>query len=103
MKVWAVQGVAGSCPRSFEFPVPESGLVKTWIGISVIDDNVLKSMKILLVYVGKIQAVPRVGEHCAFTVHNERAGGFVGSSRVDIYDAVVIERFSCDGPAGTRG
>lgn len=86
-----------------DFPVPESGLMKTWISISVMDDNASTSMNLLLVYVAKSQAVPRVGEHCAFTVHKERAGGFVGSSRVDTYDAIVIEKFSCDGPAGTSG
>ena len=79
-----------------DFPRATSGYIITWVGISVIEDRSFTTIQLLETYVSREQPLPHVGDHCVFDVHNERAGGFVGSSTVDTYDAAIVDGFRCD-------
>src|SRR6187402_3745602 len=64
------------------FPVPASGYITTWVRITVLPYQAEQTSDILLAYVSKTQPMPKVGEHCIFTVHKRLAGGFVGRDRI---------------------
>lgn len=78
-----------------DFPMATSGLIRIWISLTVDQDEDLKRLELLLLYLSRDQEVPRVAEHCIFQVHGERAGGFVGRGSVDTHDAIIVDTFRC--------
>jgi hypothetical protein len=81
--------------RVSAFPGPRSGVVITWVALSVVKDEAQPEQELLLPYMSEDQPQPKVGEKCLFSVHSQPAGGYVGSSFVAVHDAIVIDSFQC--------
>jgi len=76
---------------------PLSGVLSTWVEISVEDTAGSSPTKVFIPYITEKQRLPRIGESCDFNYHIETIQGVVGLKGAKILDAKVVERFACEG------
>ncbi|QWT21277.1 hypothetical protein KPL74_04580 [Bacillus sp. NP157] len=81
------------------FPHSMSGVVITWVALTVAPDGGDERREFLMPFLSEDQPQPKVGEDCVFTVHRAKAGGTVGRAVAPTHDAIVIDTFEC-GPPG---
>jgi hypothetical protein len=77
-----------------ETPRVTSGVIISWVDITVTEDGI-ETTKLKLAYVSAATKLPRVGEHCVFTVHGERSGSTRDRNGVAVDDSIVVDDFHC--------
>nr|WP_157504372.1 hypothetical protein [Luteibacter rhizovicinus] len=77
-----------------ETPRVPSGVIISWVDITVTEDGIAMT-KLKLAYVSSATKLPRVGEHCVFTVHGERSGSTRDRNGVAVDDSIVVDDFQC--------
>jgi len=77
-----------------ETPKVTSGVIISWVYMTVTEDGVAMT-KLQLAYVSAATKLPRVGEHCVFTVHGERSGSTRDRNGVAVDDSIVVDDFHC--------
>lgn len=77
-----------------ETPRATSGVFISWVDITVTEDGTATT-KLKLAYVSAATKLPRVGEHCVFTVHGERSGSTRDGNGVAVDDSIVVDDFQC--------
>jgi hypothetical protein len=85
----------GRVSQVSDFPPVGSGFTVTWISITVIKDEDLQRIELVVPYASDQQQLPPVGEDCLFRVHDGQAGGWIGRTTINTHDAVIIDSFRC--------
>lgn len=77
-----------------DIPTP-SGLVSTWVEISIRSDGGKNPIKMFIPYIAVNQRLPHIGSSCAFNYHIGDVGGAVGHVIKKIRDAQIVDDFAC--------
>jgi len=87
--------VRGTVLSRSEFPLAPSGVMTSWVSLSLAQEPNATHMNLYVIYLSDKQDLPEVGRFCVFRVHRERVAGAVGREWTTVLDARVVDSFEC--------
>lgn len=72
-----------------------SGLIKTWVGVSIAEKSDARRIEMFIPYMTEKQQLPAVGKLCEISYHIENIDGAIGRHIKKVQDAWVVDRFEC--------
>lgn len=87
--------VRGTVLSRSEFPLAPSGVMTSWLSLSLAQEPNATHMNLYVIYLSDKQDMPTLGRLCVFRVHRELVAGAVGREWTTVPDARVVDSLEC--------